>query len=151
MVIPPDAGGLLANIEDLAYLCEVAEFPGKSLSTTEAHIYGPKYHVPFMMEFETVDLTFLCRDYMTERLFFDEWIDLISPVNNWDFTYPDDYEGEVHVYHVTQTNESYYKYIFRRAYPVAIAKQPLLWAEEQVQRLTVTFAYVDWAREGIDV
>jgi hypothetical protein len=103
------------------------------------------------MEYDTIDLTFMCRDHMTERLFFDEWMDSISPVNNWDLDYPDTYEGEVHIYHVSQTNTSYYKFILRRAYPVAIGKQPLLWAEEQIQRLTVTFLYTDWVREKIDV
>jgi hypothetical protein len=153
-VIAPAAvssGGGSQNFTDLKFLCEAAEFPGKGLKTTEINHYGPAFQIPYQISFEPIDLNFICRDYMTERLAFDEWMHYISPYNNYDFAFPEDYEGEVHIYQVTQNNRSFYKFILQRAYPVMVSKQPVTWIEQEIQRLSVTFVYNQWAREKIDV
>lgn len=151
MINPP---GALANdnYADMRYLTESAELPGRGLKTAEFRHYGPTFRRPYEVEYETIDLTLLCRDAYTERFAFDEWMRLISPNDNYDMEYPDDFEGSITIYTVSQTSdESYYRFILQGAWPVMVSKQPMSWIEDQVQRLTVTFTYNQWAREAIDL
>lgn len=150
MVTPPAGlGAGLENFSDMRYLCESADLPGKGLKTAELRHYGPSFRRPYEVEYETIDLTFLCRDYYTERFAYDAWMELISPTNNYDMAYPDDYEGSVRIYTVTQTSMlSRYRFNLQGAFPIMVSKQPMSWIEDQVQRLTVTFSYAQWTRDA---
>lgn len=140
------------NFGDMRWLCEATDLPGRGLKTAEFRHYGPTFRRPYEVEYETIDFTLLCRDAYTERFGFDEWMRLISPNDNYDMEYPDLYEGSVTIYTVSQTSEySYYRFVLQGAWPVMVSKQPMSWIEDQVQRLTVTFTFNQWARADIDL
>lgn len=142
--------------EDLMYLTEIAEIPGKGFMNTDVRYYGPNHKLPYQVTFEDITLTFLCRSESIERHFFDYWMSVINPTNTFDFNYRDDYRSDIDVYQYSEVaNENLepdpkYWITMHNAYPLIINPQPVTWADNQAQRLIVTFTYTHWSRRGLD-
>lgn len=145
---------------ELHLLCEQAELPGKTLSVQDARYYGPNFKYPIQTEYSDITLTFLARDDMLEREFFDEWMMSINPNNTYDFNYKSDYVAPIDIiqYSIVATpapttgdpnavkGTPTYKITLRDAFPVSIAPMGLVWGEEGFHRIAVTFAYTEWKK-----
>lgn len=151
----------LSNVvEDLTYLCEVAEMPGRGFMNVDLRYYGPNFKLPFQSQYEDMNMTFLCRTTSLERQFFDDWMLVINPVNTWDFNYRDDYRSEIDIFQFGEFGvedqdsagpEAVYRFTLHNAYPVLVNPQPVTWADaDQFQRLIVSFTYTHWSRKGLD-
>ena len=145
-------------LNDLIYLCEVAEFPGRGFEAVDLRYYGPAFKMPFSTVYEDISLTFLCRSDSPEREFFDNWMDLINPVNTFNFNYRDEYACKIEIFQYSE-NDSFIgsgmpnpKYVFslQDAYPILVNPQSITWADDQFLRLGVTFTYTKWLRPGLD-
>lgn len=159
----------------LMYLCEVAEIPGRTFESIDVRYYGPNHKLPHKTIYEDINLTFVCRNKSIERQFFDNWQLVINPVNTWDFNYRDQYRSTIHIYQYsdvamegvipgyfpgteeavpitvnTNTPEAQYWMTLHDAYPIMINPQPVTWADDQFQRLIVSFTYHHWSRPGLD-
>jgi hypothetical protein len=175
VVLIKPSGSLLAvgnNVQfsrELTYMCEIAEIPGRSFLNVDLRYYGPNHKLPFQSQYEDLNLTFLCRNDFLERQFFDNWMELINPTTTFDFNYRDDYRAEIDIY---QYNDTYvqnydtvnqistdpsaspiatYRTTIYNAYPILVNPQPMTWADDQFQRLIISFTYTHWNRKGIDV
>ena len=142
---------------DLIYLCEVAEFPGRGFESISYRYYGPEQKQPFQTRYEDINLTFLCRSQSPERELFDDWMDLIHPVNTYDFNYKDDYACQIDIFQFSEydtlqygTSDPEYMFSLKDAWPTLVNPQPVTWADDQFLRLGVTFTYSRWARPGLD-
>ena len=140
-------GGL---IDDLLYLCEAAEYPGRGFNNIDMRYYGPNFKLPFQTTYEDMTLTFLCREQSPERRFFDDWMNIINPTNSYDFSYYDSYTCEVQIFQYDDTNTVSYYFSLLGAYPVLVNPQQLTWADDQFLRLGVTFTYSKWVRPGME-
>lgn len=146
-----------AFLRDMLYLCEVAEFPGRGFMNADVRYYGPSQKLPFQTQYEDVNFTFLCRNKSYEREFFDDWMLIVNPNNTWDFNYRDDYRATVHIYQydefggpgATAPTAQYWMSLYN-TYPVLLNSQPVTWADDQFQRVIVSFTYTHWNRPGID-
>lgn len=147
--------------QELLYLCEATEFPGRSLNSVDVRYYGPNIKLPFQTVYEDINMTFLCRTESLERQIFDDWIEIINPTNTFDFNYRDSYTAKIHMYQLSESAETYddyeggaptakYTFTLHDAYPVIINPQPVTWADDGIQRLTVSFTYYKWNREDWD-
>lgn len=141
------AGGFT---QDLVYLCEAAEYPGRGFFNLEPRYYGPNFKVPYQPQYEDITLTFICRNSSFERQFFDDWQVLINPPNTFDFSYRDDYRSRIEIFQFDDENEPQYYFTLLDAYPILVNPQQLTWADDQFLRLGVTFTYSWWLRPGID-
>lgn len=147
-------------IKDLTYLCEVAEMPGRGFMNVDLRYYGPSFKLPFQTTYEDMNLSFLCRTKSLEREFFDNWMLVINPINNWDFNYREDYYSEIDIFQFGEYGangdddatepEAMYRFTMHNAYPVLVNPQPVTWNDDQFQRLVVSFTYTHWSRKGID-
>lgn len=149
-------------VEDLAYLCEVAEMPARGFETiSNLRYYGPKFALPLNTSYANeggLTLSFLCRSGTPERLFFDNWMSMINPTDTYDFHYRDDYAAEIDVYQYAEFEETkkskksvpQYCITFMDAWPSMVDKQPLTMNDEQIQNLYVQFSYSKWLRKGVD-
>lgn len=143
-------------VEDLLYLCEVGEIPGRGFMNVDLRYYGPNFKIPFQTTYEDLNLTFLCRTASLERQFFDDWMTVINPTNTWDFNYRDDYAARIDIFQFGEISsddyepEAFYKITCHNAYPVLLNPQPATWADDQFQRVVVSFTYTHWTREGLD-
>lgn len=141
-------------MNDLTYLCEIAEFPGRGLTNVDVRYYGPNQKLPFQTTYEDVNFTFLCRTLSPERQFFDDWINIINPNNSYDFNYRDDYSCRINIYQYANywteaPNEhvATYKITMHNAYPLMLSPQPVTWQDEQFQRLQISMTYSHWTRD----
>lgn len=141
------AGGFT---QDLVYLTEAAEYPGRGFLNVDVRYYGPNLKLPYQPTYEDITLTFICRNASFERQFFDDWQVLINPPNTFDFNYRDDYRAQIEIFHLDEENVPQYYFTLLDAYPVLVNPQQLTWADDQFLRLGVTFSYSWWVRPGID-
>lgn len=141
------AGGFT---QDLVYLCEAAEYPGRGFLNVDVRYYGPNIKLPYQPTYEDITLTFICRNASFERQFFDDWQVLINPPNTFDFNYRDDYRAQIEIFHLDEENNPQYYFTLLDAYPVLVNPQQLTWGDDQFLRLGVTFSYSWWVRPGID-
>ena len=152
-------------LRDFTYLCEAAEMPGRGFMSLDVRYYGPNQKLPFQTQYEDTTMTFLCRSESFERQFFDDWMEMINPTNSFDFSYRSDYETTIEIIQLAEYGTSTgagpgtttskapketYKITLFNAYPTLINPQPVTWADDQVQRLAVTFTYHKWKRVGYD-
>lgn len=141
-------------VEELTYLTEIAEIPGRGFMNIDVRYYGPNHKLPFQTQYEDMNMTFLCRNRSRERQFFDDWMLVINPVNSFDFNYRDSYRAEIDVYQMSDVGLeepiAEYWITMHNAYPLFVNPQPVTWGDEQFQRLVVSFTYTHWSRYGLD-
>jgi len=144
--------------KELHYLCEAAELPGRGFNVVQTRYYGPSQMFPVNSEYQPIVLTFMCRSDSEERRFFDDWLDTINPVDNFNFAYPNDYYSEIEVYQyaeygekgaATPTAHISYSWTLKKAWPTLVSPQPVNWAETDYLRLQVSFAYKYWERPNL--
>lgn len=162
VVIKPQ-GSLVSSYatftNQLLYLCEVAEMPGRGFVAIDGiRYYGPAFKLPSYTEYDDINLTFICRTASLERQFFDDWLTIINPINTFDFNYRDDYRSEIDIYQFgdfaasagATGPEAQYCITLIDAWPYMVSPQPVAWADDQFQRVVVSFTYMKWIRKGID-
>lgn len=162
-------------MRDFTYLCEAAEFPGRAFMNADVKgYYGPDFKVPYQTEYQETSMTFLCRAESLERQFFDDWMEIINPTNTFDFSYKDNYVCEIHMFQFSEapkmnttepnretvtpspTNSSFtepvatYAWTLHDAYPILVSPQPVTWADDNFQRLAISFTYTRWTRKNRD-
>jgi hypothetical protein len=163
-VRPPPA--LKTYPGDLQYVCDVAELPGRSFTVAQARYYGPAQLYPVNTEYQQLTLSFLCRGDSRERRFFDDWLDFINPVSNYNYSYPTEYWSEIDIFQYAEygspsplgplsvipiTGSTWvphitYHWRLMKAWPLVVNAQPVNWADQDVLRLQVTFSYKNWDR-----
>lgn len=141
----------LNNGKDFTYLCEATEFPGRRYQYTEYRYYGSAVPFPYITDYDPINMTFICRNDFSEREFFDDWMQSINPTTTYDFAFPDQYTAEIALFQMSERNEATYEFTLRGAYPLAIHPQPVSWADDSVQKLTITMGYAEWLRSSKDV
>lgn len=147
--------GMSGFMRDLTYLCESAELPGRAFDYTSVRYYGPNLNMPYNTKYnDELTLTFLTRADAVERQFFDDWMDIINPINSFDFSYPTNYYSEIQVYQLAEYSQTgtapmaTYQWSVIQAYPILVNPQPVTWADQDILRLSVTFTYRYWFRPG---
>ena len=64
---------------ELTYMCTGAQIPNRTFNTLDYRYYGPTKKMPVQAEFNNITFQFLLRERMQERIFFEEWMELIQP------------------------------------------------------------------------
>lgn len=145
-------------LRQFQYLCEAVEMPGRGFVSADVRYYGPNQKLPVKTQYEDTTLTLLCRSESYERQFFDDWMEAINPTRSFNFRYRNEYECLVHIIQLAEystaenktTPKPTYKITLFNAFPMLVNPQPMTWADDQFQRLAVTFTYHKWKRAGWD-
>lgn len=160
----------------MIFACDAAEFPGRSFQATETRYYGPKQMTPNNTSYgDGITMGFLVRSKTFERQFFDDWMDIINPTTTFHFKYPSDYYCTIEVFHYAEyakegtgvggakvpsgirpsaspaikyQPEVIYGWKLNKAWPLMVAPQQVTWADTDILRMQVTFAYKYWERPG---
>jgi len=151
-------GDSASIINDIPFLCESAEIPGRGLESVDARYYGPNQKLPFQTRYEDMNLVFICRTRFLERQFFDDWMNVIHPNNTYDFLYLHDYSCNIEIFSLSdvavggegENTYGQYKVTLEDAYPVLVNPQPITWADSEFLRLGVSFTYKRYVREKLD-
>jgi hypothetical protein len=145
-IVPPITLYLMnyLTVRDLSYRCEIAQLPGRTLSTIEQKTYGPIEKFPNLTTYNDIDLTFIVGDIMEEKRFFDSWLEFINPTTSNNFRYKSDYSTTISVNQYDVGGKQTYSAEMFDAFPISINQLDLDWSSEGYHKLTVTFAYTYW-------
>ena len=153
---------------DLELLCSDTSLPGSTLAThdktsdyagvTEKFAYRRIYD-------ETIDMTFYVDKKYNVIEFFEGWIDFISGVGRngaptdykatpigYRMSYPKEYKSSIYLTKFEKDlQDKQMQYTFVDAFPVSVNSTPVSYAESEVMRYSVSFSYVRYVRERVNV
>jgi hypothetical protein len=153
---PSKFSGPPFSAEHLSFRCETAELPGRQVATTPYRIYGATHPVAYNHTNLPINLTFLCSEFLSEKVYFESWIEYIAGLtsNKPDDTprmnaqYYDNYvaDMEIHQFQMNQ-NTKIYSAKFIEIFPTNVLPLTLdRKLQNEVHKVQVTFAYKRWAR-----
>jgi len=143
----------VSDIKDFSFRCEKAEFPGRSIATSDdTGGGGPALKLPYDVTYNDISISVICSADMKERVFFESWIDSIVgragltnkvPVGGL-ISYFDDYAKGVSlvVRQLDEAGNTLIRYRMNDVYPITISPMNATWEEvNSYQRFGVTFFY----------
>ena len=136
---------------DLSLRCDQAELPSRTLATADRKIGSvPVQKFPYLSTYNDLTLTFLVGGDMSEKLFFDAWMEIINPTSNFNFNYKKDYCTDIVVRQYDMSNNLTYDAMMIDAYPIAVNQLDLDWSNDGIHRLSVVFAYTYWTNTTLN-
>jgi hypothetical protein len=147
--IPLGLTQLIKTSRNLHFRCHAAQLPSRTFATTQQKIYGPVEDYPYQNTYNDSVLTFMVSDDMSEKIFFDSWMDLINPLYTYNFKYKGDYAVPVTVNQYNVSNELSYSINLIDAYPVSVNQLDLEWNSQERHQLVVAFKYTYWRDNSV--
>lgn len=143
----------------LSLRCENAQLPGRTFGTVDQKFgSNPTQKHPIHTSYNDLELTFIVSGDMSEKTFFDIWMEYINPTGSFDFGYKLDnsgggtgYASTITVTQYNVNNEPSYVVNIFNAYPIAVNQLDLDWSSDGYHKLTVVFAYDYWQNGGVSV
>ena len=147
------ARNTVTDIDEFSFRCEKAEFPGRTIATSEdTGGGGPTLKLPYDVTYNDIQLSIICSADMKERLFFESWMDsIIGPAGMKSgastgglVSYIEHYARGISL-EVQQLNEKgqiIIAYEMHDIYPTALSAMNATWEEvNSYQRFGVTLFY----------
>jgi hypothetical protein len=150
--------------ETFSWRCERAELPGRTVATTDdAGGGGTALKLPYDVTFSDTSLSIICSEDMRERIFFENWIDLIVTPAGYDTAttayqaglvrFHDQYARgiKLEVSQLDSLGKKLLTYTLHDVYPTAITPMTATWEEvNSYQRfgVTLTYRYYTFDREA---
>ncbi len=156
------------NGADIEFLCTEASLPGTTLATHDvtADFQGVTEKMAYRRIYdETIDMTFYVDKKYNVIEFFEGWIDFISGVGRngaptdykatpigYRMSYPKEYKSSIYLTKFEKDlQDKQMQYTFVDAFPVSVNSTPVSYAESEVMRYSVSFSYVRYVRERVNV
>lgn len=147
LLLPYYGGGA----KNLSMRCEQAELPSRALATLDRKIGSvPIQKFPYLSTYNDITLTFLVDGDMSEKLFFDAWLEVINPTSNFNFKYKKDYSTQIVIRQYDLSNKLTYDVLLIDAFPIAVNQLDLDWSNDGVHKLSVVFAYTYWTNNTLN-
>jgi len=147
--IPIKLMAYYGTAKNLTFRCETAELPSVTYETLEQKIYGPTEKYPHQKNYNDSTFTFMVSDDMSERLFFDAWMELMNPSSTYDFPYKADYATSIIVNQYDMSGNLTYSVTLEDAFPVSVNQLDLDWSSiDTYHKLSVVFSYKTWSNSS---
>jgi hypothetical protein len=142
-----------------AIRCVTASLPGKQLETSEVSEYGPTRKMPYgvSMDGGEVSFTFLCDSSFADRFLIEAWLSFVYGqgdlgnsdfLRNPQFSYYDEYKGEVSITQLTGKSKPSLVYKLEEAYPISFSAQELSYETiDDIMKFECTFAFRSFTTE----
>ena len=143
----------VTDIDEFEFRCEKAEFPGRTLATSEdTGGGGPTLKLPYDVTYNDIQLSIICSADMKERLFFESWMDSIIGPAGEDVgnstgglvSYFEHYARGIslEVQQLDEAGKVIISYKMHDIYPTALSAMNATWEEvNSYQRFGVTLFY----------
>lgn len=128
----------------LSFLCESVDLPGRDMTVTDNRIYGPIYKTPTLSTYPDVNMTFLCDSSLSQKQLFEEWMNIINPNTNFDFSYRESYVTDIDIHQINEVNDVMHTITLNNAFPTSIGALQSSWGDDAFHKIQVTFAYDYW-------
>ena len=148
--------------ENIELLCHETSLPGTSLATHEVtnDYHGVSEKMAYRRQYDaTIDMTFYVDKGYGVVEFFEGWVDWISGMNttdretyrdsaaNYRMNYPKTYKAPIFVTKFEKdVQDMQLSYEFVDAFPLNIISMPVSYAQSEVLKLSVSFAYTRYVR-----
>jgi len=140
----------LNTSRNLSLRCESAQLPSRTFATADQKIgSNPLEKHAYQSNYNESEMTFIVSDDMSEKIFFDAWMEYINPTMSFDFNYRNDYISTLSVNQYSVDNKLTYSINLIDAYPIAVNQLDLDWSNDGHHKLTVVFAYRYWQNNSI--
>lgn len=142
-------GGNVETTRGLDLMVEQTDLPGKNLTTTDIKYNGDFHKLPYSTVYDAQQFVFRVSREMYERNIMDEWMNLIYDPQTHEIEYMDNYVSNIVINQLDEKDRVTYAIVLKDAFPVTC--NPMTVSNEdnnQFHRLSVSFAYRKWAREG---
>jgi hypothetical protein len=124
--------------------CDMAELPGTTYAVSEARHMGPSFKRPVTAAYSDLSLTFIMSTNMVEKYFFDYWAYVIKDQSDL-YSYYNDIVTNIEVtLYTAQNGQPVYGVKFLDAWPISINPIQLSWQDQDIMKLSVSFAYHRW-------
>lgn len=127
---------------------ESVVFPSQILFTKSRQTFGAQQPMPTGMDYggdSGVSMTILMDRDMNSKKLFDYWMDAIVPNDTQMVAYPDDYRTDVVISQLDKLDGTIYTVALEDAFPKIVSSMNGSAGSQNVQRVTVTFAYRKWS------
>lgn len=127
--------------------CQSVVLPEREVLTSEWREHGESRSFGIVHSHKPVTITYFCSEDMRERLFFEQWQDIIFNSGSKRRGFYDEYISTIEIskYNASWTDMTS-RYRFNEAYPINIAAQTLVYEGTSILRLDVTFKYRNYER-----
>ena len=140
----------LNTSRNLTFRCETAQLPSRTLATAEQKFgSNPIEKYPYHPQYNDVELTFIVSDDMSEKIFFDAWLEYINPSYTFNFRYKTDYATTIVINQYDVAAKKTYSINLIDAYPISVNQLDLEWSNTDYHKLVVVFAYTYWQNNSI--
>jgi hypothetical protein len=134
--------------QQLMFRCESAELPSRTFETAQQKFgSNPLEKHATQSSYNDCQLTFVVSGDMSEKVFFDSWMEYINPTGSFDFAYKSNYVSDIAISQYDQANKVQYSTYLIDAFPIAVNQLDLNWTEDSYHKLTVVFAYTYWLND----
>jgi hypothetical protein len=152
IVVPAMLQNYSPVLRNLSLRCESTELPGRTFGTVDQKFgSNPTSKFPMHSSYNDLTMTFIVSAEMTERTFFDVWMEYINPTTSFDFDYKQNFASTITISQYDLQNILTYSVNLFKAYPIAINQMDLDWSNDSYHKLSVVFAYDYWQNSGIDL
>ena len=149
---PPafEIGGGQVMRQSLSMLCDTTTLPTKSLATFEKSIYGPVKAMPYRMTFTEASMSFIMRDQMNEKKYFDAWQNKIVDQKSGNLGFFDDYVCDITIQKFSRaatdiSGTPAYAITLIDAWPSIVSEVQLSHSGgTEAMKLPVTFQFKKW-------
>lgn len=144
-IIPISSNINPALLRQLTLRCETAELPGRTFGTVEQKFgSNPTLKFPVHTSYNDLTLNFIISGDMSEKLFFDSWMESINPTLTFDFNYKENYQATIYINQYDLDSNTTYQCILYNSYPIVVNQLDLDWSTDSFHKLSVVFAYDYW-------
>jgi len=148
----PTLGFTLRNHGDklrcLNLYTNMVNIPQRDIQNVEWRENGESRQLGVVHNHNTgLSISYYCSEDMRERLFFEQWQDLIFNPKNKGRSFYDDYIGSMEIVKYNSSwSEKTAVYKFHEVYPTNIAAQTMVYEGTAVMRLDINFKYYNYER-----
>jgi len=137
---------------NLTFRCESTQFPSRTFATTEQRFgSNPTEKHAYHTTYNDIEMSFIVSEDMSEKKFFDAWMNLINPTTSFDFNYRDEYITDFYVFQYDGSlSVRTYSIALIDAFPISVNQLDLDWSNDNFHKLSVTFAYRYWKNIGAE-
>ena len=95
-----------SDMNRIAFFCEEANLPSVNILTSDDRIQSFLMKTPYQKEWGDLTLTFKCDSNMSQKKFFDHWLNMIVKTVSGDIGYKKNYQTDIKVSMFTKSNST---------------------------------------------
>ena len=148
--IPLALATQITTARNLTFRCENAVLPGRTFETTLKKIgSAPVEKFPYHTNYQEATFTFIISDDMSEKIFFDTWMELMNPTSNVNFQYKSNYAVDISVNQYDVAGNLTYAGVLQEAFPLDVNQLDLDWGTDSYHKLAIVFCYRQWSNNTV--